>query len=313
MTVLYLDRKTLELRREGRALLVRNDGERLTTVPLRLLERVVIRGLLQLDTGVLYHLAQAGIPVIILGRRSDQLAVVQNSMGPDARRRLQQYQRFSEPVWRRQWARALVLRKLIAQRRLLLRLQRRRPELRKPLHDAREQLAAASNELAVGDPALAVLRGIEGQTAKQYFVALRPAFPASLGFTHRNRRPPTDPVNAVLSLGYTLLHAELVIACHQQGLDPYIGFYHEPSHGRESLASDLIEPLRPLVDAWAQALFAERQLRGHHFHHQGRACLLDKPGRQVVYRSWEHLARPLRRYIQRLAPQVLRAIAPRSE
>lgn len=89
--------------------------------------------------------------------------------------------------------------------------------------------------------------------------------PPALGFTGRNRRPPRDPANACLSLGYTLLHAEAVTAAQAAGLDPLLGFYHRPAFGRESLASDLIEPLRAEVDAWVAALFRDRALREDHF------------------------------------------------
>ena len=93
------------------------------------------------------------------------------------------------------------------------------------------------------------LRGIEGAAAAAYFQGFTRLFPPSLEFTGRNRRPPRDPVNAVLSLSYTPLHFEAVQAVCAAGLDPLIGFYHELVFGRESLASDLIEPLWPKVDA----------------------------------------------------------------
>jgi len=96
---------------------------------------------------------------------------------------------------------------------------------------------------------LDTLRGIDGAAAVAYFQAFTRLFPASLDFTGRNRRPPRDPVNAVLSFGYTLLHFDAVRACQAAGLNPIIGYYHELDIGRESLASDLIEPLRPRVDA----------------------------------------------------------------
>ena len=69
----------------------------------------------------------------------------------------------------------------------------------------------------------------------------------SFDFAARNRRPPRDPVNALLSLGYSLLAKDLTVACYAVGFDPMIGFYHQPRHGRPALALDLMEPLRPLI------------------------------------------------------------------
>ena len=75
------------------------------------------------------------------------------------------------------------------------------------------------------------LRGLEGAAASLYFSALGALVPKSLGFQGRNRRPPRDPVNAVLSLTYTLLHTEAVLAAHRMGLDPYVGFFHAVTFG----------------------------------------------------------------------------------
>jgi len=140
------------------------------------------------------------------------------------------------------------------------------------------------------------LRGIEGAGASAYFGGFTQLFAPALEFTGRNRRPPRDPVNACLSLAYTLLHFETVIACHGAGLDPFIGFYHEPAYGRESLACDLVEPLRPRVDAWTWELFRSKTLRSDHFSsEQQNGCLLDKRGRKLFYAEYERFIPPLRK------------------
>ncbi len=100
------------------------------------------------------------------------------------------------------------------------------------------------------------LLGIEGSAARLYFEQFGgmlkveergdPAA-ARFGFTHRNRRPRRDPVNALLSLGYTLLVKDLTVVATSIGLDPFMGFYHQPRFGRPALALDLMEPFRPLI------------------------------------------------------------------
>jgi hypothetical protein len=115
----------------------------------------------------------------------------------------------------------------------------------------------------------------------------------------RNRRPPRDPVNAALSFTYTLLHFDAVRAAHGAGLDPMVGFYHRPAHGRESLACDLIEPLRPRADAWVRMLFRERELRGEHFATNKGACLLGKAGRERFHAAWESYASVPPRWLRR--------------
>ncbi len=181
-----------------------------------------------------------------------------------------------------------------------IRDDRRRVGALKPLTDARRSVAAALAGLT--DPAalpdVAALRGIEGAAARAHFSGLAAVLPPSLGFTGRNRRPPRDPANACLSLAYTLLHAEATGVAHAAGLDPLLGFYHRPAFGRESLASDLIEPLRAEVDLWVWTLFRDRDLREDHFTFDKGACLLGKAGRQGFYAAWSAQVKPLRRWLR---------------
>ena len=205
------------------------------------------------------------------------------------------------PAWCLAWTRRLVRGKLRRQQRLLSIALDQRADLRQPLLKAREQLHQARRRAA--DPettSLESLRGIEGAGAAAYFSAYCALFAAELAFTGRNRRPPRDPVNAVLSLSYTLLHSEAVRACYGAGLDPIIGYYHALDFARESLASDLIESLRPLVDAWVWEQFRSRHLRAEQFTRDGEACLLGKSGRQHFYAAWELFVRPQRRLLRRL-------------
>jgi len=96
------------------------------------------------------------------------------------------------------------------------------------------------------------LRGLEGQAAKDYFSLLRrllrpPAQGGAWGFERRTYYPPSDPINALLSFGYTLLLNDLITACQLVGLDPYLGFFHAIDYGRPSMALDLEEEFRPVI------------------------------------------------------------------
>ena len=136
---------------------------------------------------------------------------------------------------------------------------------------------------------------MEGAAAAQYITALTEILPASLKFSGRNRRPPMDPVNAVLSLTYTLLHSEAVLALHGSGLDPFIGFYHALSFGRESLASDVMEALRPDADRFVLSLFRKEDLRPDDFSMTSTGCLMKKAGRGRFYGAYETQAERFRR------------------
>ncbi len=304
MATLYLDHRDLKVTQEGRAVVLYQSGERRGTVPMGMLERVVARGRVQMDTGLLAALAEQGVGLLVLGGRGGRaLATVLGRPHADARRRLAQYRRADDPDWCRDWSRRLVRHKLLGQARLLRHALARRPELRQPLFDAEQSLRKAAQRLAAPDAGLDVdsLRGVEGAGAAAYFSAYTRLFADGLEFRGRNRRPPKDPVNACLSLAYTLVHFEAVTACHTAGLDPLLGFFHLPAYGRESLAADLLEPVRPHVDRWVWELFRERRLRTEQFSRDGQACLLGKAGRREFYAAYEHKVPPLRRLLRRTA------------
>lgn len=311
MTTLYLDRRDLTLSLEGNALAIYAASVRQGTVPLSLLESVVMRSAVTLQSSLLARLADAGIGVLAFGGRgATKLARVQGRSHNDGARRIGQYIRHQDPTWRLHWTRRLVRGKLRRQQRLLRQAAARRPDLRHPLHKAQRQLGdAASRASAAELSSIDSLRGIEGAAAAAYFGAYTRLFPATLQFTGRNRRPPRDPVNAALSLAYTMLHYEAVRACYCAGLDPIIGFYHALDFGRDSLASDLIEPLRPSADAWVWQQFRDRNLRDDHFTQEGDACLLGKTGRQRFYAAFEVFARPQRRLLRRFTRKLAAELA----
>lgn len=112
-----------------------------------------------------------------------------------------------------------------------------------------------------------------------------------MAITGRNRRPPRDPVNALLSLGYTLLGAEMLSAVQEAGLDPALGFLHGIVPGRESLVLDLIEPLRPGVDALVLRLLEQVVTPAHFTRHPVQGCRLNKEGWGLFYPAWANARR----------------------
>jgi CRISPR-associated protein Cas1 len=301
MATLVIDRSNIEVRSDGAALAMYENGERRGTVPVKLLERVVLQGTIRIDTGVLARLAEAGVPTILLGaRNSRRMAMLLGPGHRDASAQLAQLQCALDPAWCDAWSRRLVLGKTRAQLRLLKTALIERPNAKKRLFDAIESIESVLCALAADeDIASTRVRGFEGACAAAHFRGLGALFPEGLEFKGRNRRPPKDPVNAVLSLVYTMLHFDAVRAAHVAGLNPMIGFYHRPAHGRESLASDLIEPLRPRADAWVWEMFRARTLRAEHFTVDKGACLLGKAGREGFYSAYEAFAGPSRRWLRR--------------
>ena len=113
-------------------------------------------------------------------------------------------------------------------------------------------------------------------------------FSGEWDFHGRNRRPPRDPVNALLSFGYAMLAKECTVALAAEGLDPFWGFYHRPRHGRPSLALDVMEPLRPLiVDSAVLTAVNTSMVSGGDFVTAASGCVLKPSGRKAFIRAYE--------------------------
>lgn len=307
MTSLYVDRRNVTLKADGGALVFYENGERVGTVPLAPLSRVFIRGDVTLSSSLLGKLGERGIGVVVLSGRKALPTMLLGRPHNDAARRVAQYRLSLDADFCLRFSRAIVEAKLRAQSDFLALRRDSEPQPRYLLTLALRRLASCI-EAVDAQAAIASLRGVEGAGAAAYFEGFADLLPPRLKFSGRNRRPPKDPVNAVLSLSYTLLHAEAVLALYGSGLDPFIGFYHALDFARESLACDLVEPLRVEVDQHTLALFRSEKLRADDFAHVDGGCLLGKAGRARFYAEWEPLAARLRKLLGESVGDVAAAI-----
>lgn len=307
MRTLYLDRKNAELALDAGSILIRLPGEHPARVPLVGLERVIVKGEAKVSTALLAALHAADVGLLVLsGRRAEPTATLLGRPHADVRLRLAQFEAAREPAQRLAFARPLVLAKLDAQMRLLARALKARPDLRFPLTSGLEALAARKEAALHAD--LPALLGCEGAAAAAYFEAFSKLFPPALGMQGRNRRPPRDPVNAALSLGYTLATFAAVRALAHVGLDPLLGFLHAPAFGRPALACDLVEPIRAHIDEFVWRLFAERRLRAEHFRSDHTGCLMAKSGREIFYAAFEEELAALPRLLRQMASGLARTL-----
>ena len=188
MATLLLDRADLEVRITDGALALYENGTRSQTVPLRLIDRVVIQGArTKLDTAVLLKLAEAGAATLLLSpRASRQVAIVLGPAHNDAAVRLAQSRRVMDHAFCDAWARQIVVAKLRRQHGLLTKAETTRPDVRKPLFDARKGIADALAQATDADTACPRLRGLEGSAARAYFHGYTALFAPELNFTGRN-------------------------------------------------------------------------------------------------------------------------------
>lgn len=288
MSSLYIDRRGTEIKLSGEALVCYENDQRVGTIPLAPIERIYIKGDVKLQASLLAKLGEKNIGIICLSGRKNTPTLFMPQPHNDAIRRLAQYEFAQNENFCLAFAKIIVRLKLITQKNWLWQAANLRLDKKYLLTLKVEELNNLINKINE-QTTLASLRGIEGKAAAVYFAALSLYLPPSLHFEGRNRRPPKDPFNAVLSLTYTLLHSESILTIHGAGLDPFIGFYHSIDYARESLACDLIEPIRPLVDNWLLGCFRKKILREEHFSTTQEGCLLGKAGRIHFYQEYEKI------------------------
>ncbi len=217
----------------------------LLRTPLGHVSQVVLFGNIGLTTPAIDTLLGENVEVVFLTQDGDFRGRLNASLTPHVPLRRAQYRSLDQPAFCLDMAKAFVNAKLQHQRALLMRHNR---ELQDPeINSAIDQMAAAIREVE-RKTALSSLRGLEGASSAAFFSGYRRLFDPIWKFSTRQRRPPPDPVNVMLSLGYTLLAQLANSAVQTVGLDPYAGFLHEYVYNRPALALDLMEEFRPVVD-----------------------------------------------------------------
>ncbi|MDE3091368.1 MAG: CRISPR-associated endonuclease Cas1, partial [Chloroflexota bacterium] len=194
-------------------------------------------------TPAIAYLLERGIALVFLNSHGQLRGRLVGAAARNLELRHRQYRCAEDPAFCLAVSRAIVRGKLENYGVLTRRMRRGRDDqCAAAVAEIEKQMTAAPGALDLDS-----LRGIEGAGTKAYFDVLRGGLQHELGFVKRVRRPPTDPVNALLSLGYTLLGENLFAALEIVGLDPYDGFYHADKYGRPALALDLIEEFRGVI------------------------------------------------------------------
>lgn len=258
MAMVYVREQGAMVRKRGGRLVVEKDHAALREIRLRETESVVLMGSVQISTQALAELLDRGIPVALLTRNGRWKGQVTPGLSPQVAVRVAQYRAVDDEAARVGVARALVVAKLAQSAELLEQERANYPseELGTAVDSLRAAAARAAQCAAVPE-----LMGVEGAGAAAYFGCFPVVNHTEFAWPGRVKHPATDPVNALLSLGYTLAMGELLAMAQAAGLDPYLGFLHEAKDGRASLALDLLEPFRaPLADRLALTLLNRRQL-----------------------------------------------------
>jgi CRISPR-associated protein Cas1 len=275
MSTLVIEKRELELEYTTDCLLIRQTGEPVRSLPLSRVTKIVCMHSVKLSTQLLGQLYQRNIDFIVLNSRYVKHSfAIHADPHQHALRRCQQYAWQLDPQLRFNLSQSLCIHKFRISIRVIPAIQQ--TSLAAQLEMAIESAQQCQNEHS--------LRGIEGSVQRALFQHWRTQLDPNWGFNQRLRRPPPDPVNALLSLTYTLVHQEAIRQAKRYGLDPDLGFYHLLAYSRQSLACDLMEPLRPKVEKWLVGILQQSQLTRRHFSKANASgCFLGKEGRLVFY------------------------------
>lgn len=289
LNTLFVTTEGAFLAKEGQAVAVRIEGKAQLRVPLHNLDGIVCFGRVGCSAAAMAACATAGVTISLLDRNGRfQAAVHGFSPGNVLLRRIQ-YRSADDPAKSCSIARNMIAAKIANSRSVLLRGARDTPQasLKESLLSAARRMAS-DVEAVRNCSSLEKLRGLEGDSAGRYFESfpqLVSVTNEAFAFTGRSRRPPLDPVNALLSFLYSLLAHDSRSACEATGLDAAVGFLHRDRPGRPGLALDLMEEFRPFVaDRLALSLINRRQVTttGFTTFASGAVTMDDKTRRKVL-------------------------------
>ena len=273
-----------------RGSLIISRPERSQRVPLEGIDAVVVLGGAQMTMQSIDACVGRGVRVAVLRRSGAVRFVVNAATGGNVHLRMELFRVVADDLRALAMARTIVAAKLQSSARVVGRWSRDEKDDVEgaALADRAEQIRLRIPRLEDAETPDHV-RAIEGDAARIYFRAMgRAVASADLGFSVRTRRPPRDPVNAMLGFCYGLLVTECIGALESAGLDYQMGFFHRPRSGRPSLALDLAEEMRAMTDRFVVSLVRRRQVGRDSFHTMpGGAVYLSEVGRETVINAWE--------------------------
>lgn len=264
MANLYLTEQNSILRKSGDRLIVQKDDEILLEVQCHKINAVLLFGNVQFTTQVVHELFEHGIEMAILTRTGKLIGQITSPATKNIALRLQQFKRYGDINFKLSLSKEIVAGKIRNCLHVIRQHTYNHPEL--VIENEAFALQARLREV---ESAIQIdqLFGLEGSAARVYFDAFGRMLPESFGFPGRKKHPSTDPVNALLSLSYTMIFNEIASLLDGLGFDPYLAYYHSIEYGRASLASDLMEEFRaPIADRLTLNLINNRIFKPEDFY-----------------------------------------------
>ncbi|HEY0945375.1 MAG TPA: CRISPR-associated endonuclease Cas1, partial [Opitutaceae bacterium] len=280
--VLVVQKSGSQVGQRGGEFIVTVQRDVVRKLPLHQVRAIYLYGAVQMTAQAAEACLEHGIDVAYFAASGRFLGLLRGLPASGVDARLGQVRLFEQPFFRLKLARECIRAKIHNQRTMLMRNGDVPDRVLRLLAEAREATDDARD--------LGELLGCEGAAANLYFEQFASMLKGAewkFDFQGRNRRPPRDPVNALLSLGYSILAKELAGVCHAVGLDPFLGFLHQPRYGRPALALDLMEEFRPLVaDSVAITLVNRGEIDAGDFIRSANGTFLNEQGRRRFWEAW---------------------------
>jgi len=279
MAIFYAIEQGLVLHKEGERLIAKKDNKIIKFLHFHNLEQVILIGRINLTPSVIFELLKRNIDTVFLTHSGRYLGRLSPIAGKNIELRIRQYESLKDKFFKLNLAKKIVKGKIENQRLFLRRINRKGLGL----EDTILKLRAFSERIKEGN-SLDEIRGMEGITSRIYFNGYAKGLAeAGIELEKRERRPPKDPANALLSLGYTLLFSHVFSLVNLVGLDPYIGFFHAFDYGKPALALDLMEEWRPIiVDAVVMNTFNLKVIKREDFVMEEGVCLTRDGWRKFI-------------------------------
>lgn len=317
MGYLHLTADSGQMSREGESLVFRGEGGEKQTIPLVGIEGVFVHGSATITTPALCMLMERGVRVHYLGGNGRYIGSAGPAVRGQVRLQAAQLEASLDPARKSLFAQSFVVGKILNQYTVLTRFAEYRKESSEPIRKASACLHRMALNAAAEENSEKAM-GFEGAAASVYFGQFPNILigPWSKVFKGRNRRPPEDPVNCLLSFGYSLLQSKIVEACLEKGFDMETGFLHETYRGRPALALDLMEEFRPVaVDRLVLAVLNQSILPKNAFEDEGKNGLrLRSLARQRFIKEFEeNMKKPVRNALTLNTMTMSEAIAGQAE
>lgn len=292
LSILYLCEQNTKISKRGHRLLVEKDDQSILDIPIRKVERIFIFGNIQITTQAMSILLEEQVEVAFFSLRGRFKGSLSGPMSKNISLRIAQYECWHDETVKLHMGRQFIQSKMLNMINVLQRYSYNHPEadFKKQIDIIRHSITRLSETSSIDE-----IMGIEGYGSRVYFGCFAQMCRRELIFPGRYKHPSSDPINALLSLGYTLVGSEIAALLEAMSLDPYLGFLHSVRYGRQSLALDLLEEFRQaIIDPFTLKLINKKIFSEKDFE------LAEGGGMQLIDRAF-------RRYIDHYEDRLNRA------